>query len=110
MPSPKAPGILCTKTSCITTCKLKAAFDEDLDNQIKDSVKTFHGLGHIKEGPPNDRDFYIAEWIDQGNEVKTAYQACMRSCPTWRDLYASLVPAHTVIKNGFLYAKNKDKE
>jgi len=34
----------------------------------------------------------------------------MRSCPIWRDLYASPVPAHTVIKNGFLYAKNKDKE
>src|SRR5437660_12877496 len=31
-----------------TTCKLKAAFDEDLNNQIKNSVKTFHGLGHIK--------------------------------------------------------------
>ena len=53
-----------SKDHNVTTSKLKAAFDEDLDNQIRDSVKTFHGLGHIKEGPPNDRNFYITEWID----------------------------------------------
>ena len=44
--------------------------------------------------------------------MKEAYQACIKVCPMWKDMYAALEKSRKNIKhrNGFLYVQNLNKQ
>ena len=59
-----------------------------------------------------DKDFFIATWIDQALGMKEAYQACIKICPVWKDIYAAPEKTRKNMKhrNGFLYVQNLNKQ
>ena len=59
-----------------------------------------------------DQDFFIAQWIKHGSGVKEAYQACIKVCSIWKDIYTGPEMSSKNMKhrNVFLCLQNLNKQ
>ena len=46
-----------------------------------------------------DKDFFIAQWIDQDTGMKEVYQVSIKVCQIWKDIYAALDKSRQNIKH-----------
>ena len=59
-----------------------------------------------------DKDFFIAQRMDQASGMKEAYQVCIKVCPIWKRIDARPEMSRKNIKNrnSFLYIENLKKQ
>ena len=97
----------------VQTCTKKCKTLNDLNNRIQPSLNNIIDGGRVPNGWEDvDKDFFIAQWIDQGLGMKDAYQACIKVCPIWKDIYAGPEKSKKNVKyrNGFMYVQNLNKQ
>jgi hypothetical protein len=99
----------------VQTCTKKRETLNDLNNRIEPSLNNIIDSGRIPNGWEDDngsKDFFIAQWLDQGSGMKQAYLACMKVCPIWKDIYAAPEKSRKNMKHrdGFLYVQNLNKQ
>ena len=93
----------------VQTCTNKRETLNDLNNRIQLYLNNIINSGQVHNGWEDwDKDFLIAQWIDHGSEMKKAYQAYIKACAIWKDIYASSEKSRKNMKNrnGFWYVQN----
>ena len=85
----------------------------DVNNQIQPSLNNIIDCGRVPNGQENkDKDFYIAQWIDQVSGMKEAYHLCIKACSIWKDIYAATEKRSNNMKDRyrFLHVQNWNKQ